>query len=289
VKPAPFDYHAPTSLDDAVALLRGLGDDAKVLAGGQSLVPILAMRLSRFDALVDLRRVDALRGIQRSNGEVAVGAMTAQATVERDPSVAEHVPLLAKAAPLIGHFQIRNRGTVGGSIAHADPAAELPAVALALDAELDITGPDGARTVPAADFFVSTFMTALEPADVLTAVRFPEWGAGSGFAVEEVARRHGDFALAGVACGVQVEGGTVLRAAIAMFAMGSTPVRAGAAEAAVAGAATDGLDAEALGRIALEDVDPPSDIHASGAYRRKVGAALVARALRRALEEATGG
>jgi aerobic carbon-monoxide dehydrogenase medium subunit len=152
VKPAPFDYHAPTTLDDAVALLSGLGDDVKVLAGGQSLVPLLAMRLSRFDALVDIRRIDSLRGIQRSNGEVRVGAMTSQATIERDPTVGEHVPLLAQAMPLIGHFQIRNRGTVGGSIAHADPAAELPAVALALDAELDVAGPDGTRTVPAADF-----------------------------------------------------------------------------------------------------------------------------------------
>lgn len=289
MKPAPFDYHAPTTLDDAVGLLREHGDDAKVLAGGQSLVPILAMRLARFDALVDLGRVDALRGIQRSNGDVSVGAMTTQATIERDPTIAAHVPLLAKAARLIGHFQIRNRGTVGGSIAHADPAAELPAVTLALDAALDVAGPEGMRTVPAADFFVSTFMTALEPADVLTAIRFPVWGAGSGFAVEEVARRYGDFALAGVACAVQVERGNVGRVAIAMFGMGSTPVRAATAEAAAVGTPVDALDVDELGRVAVQDLDPPSDIHASRAYRHKVGAVLVGRALRRAVEEANGG
>jgi aerobic carbon-monoxide dehydrogenase medium subunit len=289
VKPAPFDYHAPTTLDDAVGLLREHGDDAKLLAGGQSLVPILAMRLARFDALVDLRRVDALRGIQRSNGDVSVGAMTTQATIERDPTIAAHVPLLAKATRLIGHFQIRNRGTVGGSIAHADPAAELPAVTLALDAALDVAGPDGMRTVRAADFFVSTFMTALEPADVLTAIRFPVWGAGSGFAVEEVARRYGDFALAGVACAVQVESGNVGRVAIAMFGMGSTPVRAATAEAAAVGTPVDALDVDELGRVAVQDLDPPSDIHASRAYRHRVGAVLVGRALRRAVEEANGG
>jgi carbon-monoxide dehydrogenase medium subunit len=215
--------------------------------------------------------------------------MTTQATIERDPTIAAHVPLLAKAARLIGHFQIRNRGTVGGSIAHADPAAELPAVTLALDAALDVAGPDGMRTVPAADFFVSTFMTALESADVLTAIRFPVWGAGSGFAVEEVARRYGDFALAGVACAVQVERGNVGRVAIAMFGMGSTPVRAATAEAAAVGTPVDALDVDELGRVAVQDLDPPSDIHASRAYRHKVGAVLVGRALRRAVEEANGG
>jgi carbon-monoxide dehydrogenase medium subunit len=288
MKPAPFDYYAPTTLDDAVALLGQLGEDAKVLAGGQSLVPILAMRLSRFDALVDLGRIDGLRGIARSNREVTVGAMTVQANVENDPLVVASVPLLARAVSLIGHFQIRNRGTVGGSIAHADPAAELPAVALALDAELEVAGPNGRRSIRAEDFFFSTFVTTLEPAEILCAVRFPCWTDRAGFAVEEVARRQGDFALAGAACGVDVENGKITRTAVAMFGMGSTPLRAPAAEAAASGEAADGLDTDALGRLAVEDVDPPSDIHASSAYRRKVGAVLVARALRRAVREAIG-
>src|SRR5205823_7277606 len=197
VKPAPFEYHAPTTLDGAVQLLAQLGDEAKVLAGGQSLVPMLNMRLTRFDALVDIGRIEELRRIERTNGTVTLGATVAQCVVERDATIAAGVPLLAKATPLIGHFQIRSRGTVGGSIAHADPAAEYPAVALALDAELEVAGPAGRRTIPAAEFFLGTWMTTIGADEILVAARFPVWGAASGFAVEEVARRHGDFAIAG--------------------------------------------------------------------------------------------
>ncbi len=199
MKPAPFDYHAPTTVDEVVALLHEHGDEAKVLAGGQSLIPMLNLRLARFATLVDIGRVASLRRLERVNGHVVVGSMVRQRELE-----ACDVALLAAATPLIGHFQIRNRGTLGGSIAHADPAAEYPAVALALDAELDIAGPAGARTVPAAEFFVGTWETALADDEVLVAVRFPVWGEGSGFSVEEVARRHGDFAIAGCACGVEV-------------------------------------------------------------------------------------
>jgi aerobic carbon-monoxide dehydrogenase medium subunit len=290
VKPAPFEYHAPATVSEAAGLLRDFGDEAKVLAGGQSLVPIMALRLARFEHVVDLNRVEELRGIERRNATVGIGAMTRQADVERDATVAGAVPLLARATPLIGHFQIRNRGTLGGSLAHADPAAEYPAVALALDAEFEVANADGSRTVPASEFFVSTFMTALDADDVLTAVRFPVWGGRSGFAVEEVARRFGDFALTGAVCGLQLDGDRVTRAAIALFAMGSTPLRANDAEAALVGSAVADVDVEEMGRAAAAAAsDPPDDIHASAAYRRSVGAVVVARALVRAIEEASGG
>ena len=286
MKPAPFDYHAPTTVDEAVGLLHELGDDAKVLAGGQSLIPMLNLRLARFGALIDLRRIGSLGRIERVNGHVAVGAMVRQSFVERNAVIGRDAPLLAAATPLIGHFQIRNRGTVGGSIAHADPAAEYPAVALALDAEIDVAGPTGERTVPAADFFAGMWETTLAQDEVLVGVRFPVWGERSGFAVEEVARRHGDFAIAGCACGVQVEDGRIGRAAIALFGTASTPLRAEAAERALVGADAAAVDATELGHLASAGLDPPDDLHASGALRRRVAAAVVGRALRRAIREA---
>jgi aerobic carbon-monoxide dehydrogenase medium subunit len=296
VKPAPFAYRAPASVDEAVGLLAELGDEAKVLAGGQSLIPMLNLRLTRFEALVDLGRIASLRtiepvdgGVDGAAGGVRVGAMARQSEVERDPMIAAKVPLLAKATPLIGHFQIRNRGTLGGSLAHADPAAEYPAVALALDAEIEARGPAGARTIAAADFFAGTWTTVLEPEEVLTAVRFPAWGPGSGFAVEEMARRHGDFALAGTVCGVQVSDGAIARAAIALLGMDSKPRRAEAAEAALVGVGAAEVDAEEVGRLAVHGLEPPDDLHASAGLRLRAAAALTARALTRAIEEASNG
>ena len=289
MKPAPFEYHAPVGVDEAVGLLADLGDEAKVLAGGQSLVPMLNLRLTRFEALVDLGRIPALAGVEAVDGGVRVGAMTPQSDVERDPLVSARVPLLARATPLIGHFQIRNRGTVGGSIAHADPAAEYPAVALALDTEIEAQGPSGTRTIPAVDFFAGTWTTVLEPEEILTAVRLPTWGPGSGFAVEEMARRHGDFAIAGVVCGVQVRGGLVARAAVALLGMGFTPMRASTAEAALLGQAAEEVDVDEVGRLAVEGLEPPDDLHASAGLRRRAAAALTARALTHAIEEATSG
>jgi aerobic carbon-monoxide dehydrogenase medium subunit len=289
VKPAPFTYHAPETVAEAVGLLADHGDEAKVLAGGQSLVPLLALRLTRFAHLVDLNRVAALQGIRRVDGHLEIGAMTRQAQVEGAGDVGS-VPLLARAVPLIGHFQIRNRGTIGGSVAHADPASELPAVTLALDAELVVTGPGGVRSIPAAGFFVSTWTTCLEPADVLTAVRFPVWTGRCGWAVEEFARRAGDFAVAGAAAGVCLDDtGHVTRAALSLFGMGSTPVRAGDAEAALLGADAATVDAGEIGRLATAGTDPPDDVHASSSYRRSVGAHLATRAVTRALEEARRG
>src|SRR5438309_11414046 len=205
-------------------------------------------RLARCDHVVDIKRVREVRGVERRNGTVRVGAMTRQAEVEREPVVADATPLLARATPFIGHFQIRNRGTIGGSLAHADPAAEYPAVALALDAEFEVASTNGAPTVPASEFFVSTFMTALEADDVLTAVHFPVWGGRRGFAVEEVARRFGDFALTGAVCAVELNGDDrIARTAIAMFGMGSTPRRARQAEAALTGSAAGDVDVEEAG------------------------------------------
>jgi carbon-monoxide dehydrogenase medium subunit len=290
VKPAPFAYHAPTTVADAVGVLAEHGDEAKVLAGGQSLVPLLALRLARFGHLVDLNRVPGLDGISRVDGHLEVGTMARQAAAERSAATTA-VPLLARAIPLIGHFQIRNRGTVGGSIAHADPASELPAVALALDAIMVVASPSGERTVPAGSFFVSTWTTSLEPDDVLTAVRFPVWEGRCGFAIEEFARRSGDFAVTGVACAVGLSGSgdRVDKAALALFGMGPTPLRAGEAEAALRGTAVADVDAEELGRLAVAGTDPPDDLHGSSAYRHTVGAHLAGRALTRALEEASRG
>lgn len=287
VKPAPFEYHAPESIADALAVLAEHGDEAKPLAGGQSLVPMLALRLTRFGHLVDLNRVPELSGVERKNGMLVVGAMTRQAAVERSEAAAA-VPLLGLATPLIGHFQIRNRGTVGGSIAHADPAAELPAVALALDAQLEIASPSGTRLESASDFFVGTWTTSVGDEELLVGVHFPVWSDRSGFAVDEVARRLGDFALVGVTCGVELdESGNIGRAAIALLGMASTPVRASAAEAALVGANPSAADLTEIAQLAVANLDPPEDIHASSAYRHSVGAHVVARALATAMEDAT--
>ncbi|MCB1017325.1 MAG: SDR family oxidoreductase, partial [Acidimicrobiales bacterium] len=260
VKPAPFVYHRPTTAAEAAGLLAEHGDEAKPIAGGQSLVPILAMRLGMVGHLVDLNHVEELAGIERSNGHVRIGAMTRQRSAERNDTVATDVPLLAEALPWIGHFQIRNRGTIGGSIAHADPASELPAVALALDAELDVLSASGARTVAATDFFEGTFTTAIADGELLTAVRFPVWGPGSGFAVREFARRSGDFAVAGAVAGIQVDGGMVTKAAVALLGMGSTPVRASAAEAGLTGVAVVEVDPTDIFSREAAEAEPLDDI-----------------------------
>lgn len=291
MKPAPFDYHAPTSVAEAVGVLAELGDEAKVLAGGQSLVPVLALRLSAFDHLVDIGRIAELKGIERRNGHLWVGAGTTEAAVEASPDVAAAVPLLARATPFIGHPQIRNRGTLGGSIAHADPAAEYPAVALALDARMEAESPRGRRTIAAADFFTGIWSTSLEPDELLIGVSFPVWTGRCGFAVEELARRHGDFAIAGAAVGVELDADDrIRRCAIGLIGLGSTPERAVAAEADVTGRTLADVDADDLGRLAMADLESvPADLHGSAAYRIRVGAALVARAWTTATTEAARG
>jgi aerobic carbon-monoxide dehydrogenase medium subunit len=286
VKPAPFAYESPATLADAVALVARYGDDAKVLAGGQSLVPMLALRLARFERLIDLNGIAELQTIERIDGTLRVGAMVRQAVAERDHDVAAAAPLLARALPHIGHFQIRNRGTIGGSTAHADPASELPAVALALDAEIELVGPGGMRIVPAATFFASMWTTAIADDEILGAIRYPPWGERSGFAVREFARRPGDFALAGAACAVSLDGdATVRRAAIGMFGVGPTPIRASAAEAALVGQPA-AIPLGEIAQIAADATDPRDDIHGTAAYRRILAVDMVGRALGAAIEEA---
>ncbi len=287
MKPAPFEYHAPSSTEEAVALLAELGDDAKVIAGGQSLTPMLAMRLAVFSHLVDVARIPELRGITSEDSMLTVGAATRDSYVERDPFVAACVPLVAKATPWIGHFQIRNRGTVGGSVAHADPAAEYPAVALALDASLDLVSSTATRRVAAADFFQGVWSTAIESDELLVALHFPVWIDRCGFGIREFARRHGDFALAGAVAAVGTgTDGRIDRAAIGLFGLGSTPLRGGLAEQALVGTRPGEIADDEVGHLCIEGVDdPPEDLHAPAAYRRRIGAAMAAGAWRLALED----
>jgi aerobic carbon-monoxide dehydrogenase medium subunit len=290
VKPTQFDYHAPGTAIEAASLLAELGDNAKLLAGGQSLIPMLALRLAVFDHLIDVGRVTELKGIERRDGSLWIGAGTTEAAVGSSAEVASAVPLLARATPFIGHFQIRNRGTLGGSIAHADPAAEYPAVALALDASMEAVSPRGQRSIAARDFFDGVWSTSLRPDEVLAGVSFPVWSGRCGFAVEEFARRHGDFAIAGAALGVELDDDDRMRrCAIALIGLGSTPARADAAEAALVGERVTDIDPDEVGKLAVENLASiPYDLHGSAEYRRHVGGVMVARAWVAAREEALG-
>ena len=296
MKPAPFEYHAPESAKEAVDLLAELGDGAKLIAGGQSLVPVLALRLAVFDHLIDIRRITALRGIEDRGDRVWIGAATTEAEIGRSALIARRLPLLSRATPRIGHFQIRNRGTIGGSLAHADAAAEYPAVALALDGCVEALSPRGQREIPAAGFFTGIWTTALEPDELLTGVSFPAATGRQGFAIEEFARRSGDFAVAGAAVAVGLDrDGRVSASGIGLFGLGPTAARAAAAETAVAGMVVAGtgasdIDPAEVGRAAMADLDAvPSDLHGTASYRKKVGAAMVARAWEQAVKEAASG
>ncbi|BBU24691.1 FAD binding domain-containing protein [Mycobacterium xenopi] len=288
MKAAPFAYHRVESVKQAVDLLDEYGDEAKILAGGQSLVPMLAMRLTHFENLVDISRVDELVGIDRLGDEVRVTAATPHVFVEMDDEVAEGVPLLTRATPLIGHFQIRNRGTLGGAIAHADPAAEYGAVALALGARMEAVSSAGSREIAADDFFTGLWENSLQSNEILTAVRFPVWGGRCGFAIEELARRHGDFAIAGAAVAVQLDGDDrVSRCGVGLLGLGSTPRRASAAEQAVVGQRVDDITAADIGHLAVSGLDDiPADLQGSARYRARVGAIMVARAWASATAEA---
>ncbi len=288
MKPASFDYHRPDTVEEAVSLLAELGEDAKILAGGQSLVPMLAMRLAFFDHLIDISRLSELQGIEHRGDQVWIGAGTTEARVGADPQVREAVPLLTRVTPFIGHFQIRNRGTLGGSIAHADAAGEYPAVALTLDATMEVLSPRGRREIAAPDFFAGLWETTMEPDEVLTGVRFPKWNSRSGFAVHEFTRRHGDFAIAGTVVAVQLDDDSrVSRCAMGLLGLGSTPRRATAAEAAVIGKPVNEIAPEEVGRAAMTGLDDiPADLQGSASYRTRVGAAMTARAWTQAVDEA---
>jgi carbon-monoxide dehydrogenase medium subunit len=287
MKPPRFEYLAPTSLDEALGLLADHGDEAKVLAGGQSLVPLLNFRLVRPAYLVDLNEIPGLAYVRADDGRLAIGAMTRQRTVETADVVRERCPLLADAMPQIGHFQIRNRGTIGGSLAHADPAAELPAVTLAVDAELVARSTAGERTIPAADFFLGYLSSALDDTELLTAVRFPPWPPSTGWSVQEISRRHGDYALVGLTAVVGLgDGGRIERAALSFFGAGATPVRVPEAERVLVGEHPDPAAFAEAADVVTKSIEPPGDNHATAAYRAHVAGVLTRRCLAEAAERA---
>jgi carbon-monoxide dehydrogenase medium subunit len=286
MKLPPFEYAAPATVAEAVDLLAEYSDEASVLAGGQSLIPLLALRLARPAVLIDINGVGELAGISATDGWVSIGAMTREYVAEESKTVADAVPLLAAALPLIGHEAIRSRGTIGGSLAHGDPAAELPAVARALDAEFVVRGPAGDRVVPAAQWFEGYLTTSRGADELLLEVRFPVARPGTGTSFGEVARRHGDFAIAGLATSLVLSGGVISEARLALAGVSDVPARASAAEDLLTGERPSDELFEEAARGAVADLDPPGDLHGSPEYRKAVAGALVRRGLRAAADNA---
>jgi carbon-monoxide dehydrogenase medium subunit len=279
VKPAPFAYERARSLDHAIELIAGT-EDTRLLAGGQSLIATLNMRLSRPQLIVDINRVPGLDHITSSNGQIEIGALVRYAQAERSAEVATHAPLIAKALPFIGHPAIRNRGTIGGSIAFGDPAAELPACFVALDGEAVIAGPSGTRVVKADAFYKGLFESALTPRDVLTAIRIPVATSETRSAFVELARRHGDYAMVGLAATASAAGKALGDVRLVFFGVGTTPVRARTAEAALAAG-----DLDAACKAIATDLDPPNDVQASGAVKRQLAGVLLRRVTRQLMGE----
>ena len=273
MKPAPFAYARAASLNEAIGLL-GEKPDAKLLAGGQSLIATLNMRLSAPSLLIDINGLDELRGIRRKDGMIEIGAMTRHVEAERSKDIGQHAPLIARAMPHIGHPAIRNRGTIGGSVAFADPAAELPACFLALGGEAEIAGPKGTRTVKADDFFKDLFETALGPQDILTAIRVPAADKNTRIGFAELSRRLGDYAMVGLAAMAKADGKGLSDVRLAFFGVGATPARARKAEAALNGAADDkSIDAA----VAQLDLNPADDVQATGATKKHLAGVLLKR------------
>lgn len=279
MKPAPFEYVAAHSVDEAVGALAAAGDGGKLLAGGQSLVPLMAMRLARPDVVVDINAVEGMDQVVVEGQQLRVGALARHRAIELDARVRRAFPLVSAAAARIGHVAIRNRGTVGGSVAHADPAAEWPTLLAALDGEVEVAGARGRRTVAAGDLYAGYLTTSLEPDEMVCEVRasLPSGRVGTSFL--ELARREGDFAIVGVAAVLAFTGGEVRACRLALSGVGSTPLRARGAEGRLVGTdAGDATIAAAVGDVTAE-LDPPGDIHGSSDYRRKVAGVLVRRAL----------
>ncbi|MGH3437899.1 MAG: FAD binding domain-containing protein [Sciscionella sp.] len=287
MKPPPFRYAAPTSVAEVLSLLaEHAEDEPRVLAGGQSLVPLMNFRLAQPGFLIDLRLVDVLTGVRTEGDVLVIGAMARQSTVERSPEVALMAPLLAEAIGYVAHPPIRNSGTVGGSLAHADPAAELPAVAVALDAELVVAGPGGSRTIPAAEFFLGPFTTALRPGEILLELRVPRCGSAGGHAFVEFAQTHGNFALVGVAAAIELERGVVARSAVALCGVAATPVRASAAERALAGTTADAGTITAAVDAAATELSPAPDLHGGTETRTDIARSYLRRGIELALSRA---
>jgi CO/xanthine dehydrogenase FAD-binding subunit len=286
MKLPPVEYEAPTTVAEAIDLLAEHGDEASVLAGGQSLIPLLALRLARPAVLIDINGIAELSGVWATEGWVAIGAMTREYVAEESATVTGTVPLLAAALPLIGHEAIRSRGTVGGSLAHADPAAELPAVARALDAEFVVRGQSGTRVIPAAEWFEGYLTTSRRGDELLVEMRFPAARQGTGVSFLEVARRNGDFAIVGLAASLVLSGGVISEARLAFAGVSYVPVRAAAAEDLLAGERPSAELFDEAARRATTDLDPPADLHGSSDYRKTVAAAVVRRGLRAAADNA---
>jgi aerobic carbon-monoxide dehydrogenase medium subunit len=287
MKIPPFEYHAPASLDEALELLAEYGDEGKILAGGQSLLPLLAMRLARPGHVIDLNRVDGLDSIAVREGALALGPMVRERSAERSPAVQAGVPVLAEALRFVGHEAIRNRGTVAGSLAHADASSELPAVAVVTEADMLLRSKTTERRIPASQFFQGHFTTALADDECLVEVRIPVAPPRTGWCCEEVARRHGDFALVGAIVMTRVDdGGEITEARIAMFGVADQARRAPQAEMGLVGTRPSSDVFRAAAAAATSGLDPPSDIHGSADYRRHLAAVVVRRALTRAAERA---
>ena len=284
MKPAPFDYVAPTTIDEACAILSEAGGAATVLAGGQTLMPLLNLRMSQPFVIVDLNKIAELKGIARVEGGTRIGSMTRQCEVISSQALARDLPVLVQAAQHVGHHQTRNRGTIGGSIALGEPAAELPATAVALGASIEARSTRGTRHISAGEFYLGPYMNALEADELVTGIFFPDWPTGHITLFREVARRPGDFALLGMVGAISTEDGKLVRAGLAWFGMGPTPIRAKAAEQMLLGQPLDDLDAQRVADSAMADTAPFDDHHASAEYRRTVGARIFARTLREALE-----
>jgi carbon-monoxide dehydrogenase medium subunit len=280
--PASFEYVRPSTVDEAVAALGAAGEDGKVLAGGQSLLPLLRMRLAYPSTLVDIGRVDGLRGVRRDGDQLVIGALTTHHDVLHDPLIGAHCPLLAQATATVADPAVRHRGTLGGSLSHADPAGDLPAVALALDAELVIAGPGGRRTVPVAEFFADYLETAIGPGEVLVEVRVPVLGPGWGSHYEKFNRVAQAWAIVGVAALVRLDGGGIAEARVGLTNMGPTPLRASATEAALVGVAAANGGVAAASAHAADGTDPPGDLSAQPDYRQHLAQVLTRRAVQRA-------
>jgi carbon-monoxide dehydrogenase medium subunit len=284
MKPAPFDYVAPATIDEACQVLAEAGGGATVLAGGQTLVPLLNLRMSQPFIIVDINRIAELKGITRADGGTRIGPVTRQCEVLTDETLAEHLPVFVEAVRHVGHHQTRNRGTVGGSIALGEPAAEQPAAAVALGAIIEARSTRGTRRIAADEFYLGPYMTTLEPDELVTAIHFPDWPKGHVTLFREVTQRPGDFALIGMVGALAMDGDKIARAGIAWFGMGPTPIKARQAEAALLGKTLEQIDAAALADLAVADTEPFTDHHASAEYRRTVGKRIFARTLREALD-----
>jgi len=279
VKPAPFDYVAPETTQEACAILAEAGGGATVLAGGQTLMPLLALRMSQPFILVDINRIAALRGVSRVDGATRIGPVTRQNDLIADEMLGRSLPLLVTATRHVGHHQTRNRGTIGGSIALGEPAAELPATAVALGASIELQSARGSRRIAAEDLYLGPYSTALAPDELVTAIDFPDWPPGTVTLFREVARRPGDFALVGLVGALTVIDGKIVRVGIAWFGMGPTPIKARRAERALIGQPAAGLDIGGIAELAIDETAPFDDHHATADYRRSVGRRVFQRCL----------